>query len=755
VAALVLATATVAAPAAVPLDPEFVIHRPSNTGIPGQTDVMWVRFAPDGRVWVSARDHFWLQGGVGILDRATDTWTTYANWQTPLTEWNYDVEWAADGSAWIAGDGALNHFDGAAWVTYDETNSPLAGDRTWDLDTGPDGHLWVVNDDIDQIQGGLFEFDGSAWTHHDEPFMRTSFGASIPMSVFARSTGQVFAAFEFMNGLAYHDGTSWTHVTLAPELLAAAEAPDGTVYGVNGFGTWRLDDGSGAWAQIGTEPSNTIAVDHLGDVWIGTGTTVRRYDGSWSTFAETPSNVYAIEVEPNGDVWISIKHQVRHYAPDGTGIRIYNSINTGMPDYLMDRCYQGRDGNMWFNSGQAGASRFDGTHWRNFGAYNGGEETHPFELPDGGLLAEGVIDVYHDSQDNIWFVSNGAARSPAADLENWELWYWDNSSLPSGGIDHIAEDANGTIWVGHQYGLHRYDGGGWQSHLFGPAGWTENEIEGMTTDLDGTMWVTTAAGKVHEWDGAAWTERIPGTISPHTVAAAPDGSVWIATGNGLWQHDGGVFTQYTTANSGLIRDWVSAVAVRDDGLVAAFCQDIISWPYTGALVFFDGVEWATFAYGESDLPFYQTHDLAFDAAGDLWMINVNNGGVKVTVGKAGTVSAALDCTPASGTLPFTVQFTAELANTTDFRRRVAGRVDAALAGGTVIGNFRTGFTTMSPLEVFTRSWNQPLPALGSLVGDNVFTLTAEDVTPAPFNQPPYPPSGDTGTDMCTVTASSP
>ena len=47
-------------------------------------------------------------------------------------------------------------------------------------------------------------------------------------------------------------------------------------------------------------------------------------------------------------------------------------------------------------------------------------------------------------------------------------------------------------------------------------------------------------------------------------------------------------------------------------------------------------------------------------------------------------------------------------------------------------------------------WNQQLPAMGSLVGDSLFTLRAEDVTPSPYNQSPYPPSGDTAGDACTV-----
>ena len=32
---------------------------------------------------------------------------------------------------------------------------------------------------------------------------------------------------------------------------------------------------------------------------------------------------------------------------------------------------------------------------------------------------------------------------------------------------------------------------------------------------------------------------------------------------------------------------------------------------------------------------------------------------------------------------------------------------------------------------------------------------AKDVTPAPYNQPPYPPEGDVDSDRCTVTGVAP
>ncbi len=121
-----------------------------------------------------------------------------------------------------------------------------------------------------------------------------------------------------------------------------------------------------------------------------------------------------------------------------------------------------------------------------------------------------------------------------------------------------------------------------------------------------------------------------------------------------------------------------------------------------------------------------------------------------------TVDADLACQPSIGTLPFVTQMWVTLDNLyAGQTRRVAARLDVQLAGGASFPGWRAGYTNLGPGGSYSTSWNQSLPALGTLVGDNVFALAAEDVTPAPYNQPPYPASGDTGTASCTVTGQSP
>jgi hypothetical protein len=117
-----------------------------------------------------------------------------------------------------------------------------------------------------------------------------------------------------------------------------------------------------------------------------------------------------------------------------------------------------------------------------------------------------------------------------------------------------------------------------------------------------------------------------------------------------------------------------------------------------------------------------------------------------------TVGAGLDCEPAAAPLPFTLDIAATLANLLDDEARVvAGTIAVTTAGGAHYPQWRSGSASLSAGQTLTTAWRQSIPAQAGLMGPNAFVLSVEDVTPAPFNQPPYAPSGDTATAGCTVT----
>ncbi len=121
-----------------------------------------------------------------------------------------------------------------------------------------------------------------------------------------------------------------------------------------------------------------------------------------------------------------------------------------------------------------------------------------------------------------------------------------------------------------------------------------------------------------------------------------------------------------------------------------------------------------------------------------------------------TLSVSFGCVPDSGTLPFQTTIYVEFENLFQgITRRMAGKINVSLAGGQTYPSWRAGYTNVAAGDFFLTSWVQNIPALGSLVGENVFTLVVEDVTPAPYNQPPYPPPGDSDSASCTITGVAP
>lgn len=142
-----------------------------------------------------------------------------------------------------------------------------------------------------------------------------------------------------------------------------------------------------------------------------------------------------------------------------------------------------------------------------------------------------------------------------------------------------------------------------------------------------------------------------------------------------------------------------------------------------------------------------TTGLAGPSQGSL---GTNTSAIAAAPPASSTVSAALTCLPESGILPFDTVLNITLNN--DYQnqwRRLAARLDVVLANGSTYSNVRAGYTNVAPGSSYFTMLTLTLDD-SQMEGLNVFDLVLEDVTPAPYNQPPYAAAGDTAVDSCTV-----
>jgi len=106
-----------------------------------------------------------------------------------------------------------------------------------------------------------------------------------------------------------------------------------------------------------------------------------------------------------------------------------------------------------------------------------------------------------------------------------------------------------------------------------------------------------------------------------------------------------------------------------------------------------------------------------------------------------TIGMNLSCSPPVLEVPTRCRISIHVANTSHFFRHVDLGLNFRLPSGSVMENIRFGHFEFVPGGRSYDNWPHHIPALPSLVGTTAFVLHAVDVTPPPWNQPPYPPSG--------------
>jgi hypothetical protein len=120
-----------------------------------------------------------------------------------------------------------------------------------------------------------------------------------------------------------------------------------------------------------------------------------------------------------------------------------------------------------------------------------------------------------------------------------------------------------------------------------------------------------------QFDGETWTvytTEDSGLPSNQVTALAFDAQeiLWIGTDNGLAQFDGVTWTVYTGKNSEL--PWGAAPALAFDAQGTLWVGML-----SGGVVQFDGTTWTVYTTKNSKLPSNNVHKLTIDVQGNLWV----------------------------------------------------------------------------------------------------------------------------------------
>ncbi len=631
---------------AEPGDVSWELLRPSNTGIPGDyTQVIYID--DDDSPWIAGYIPFWEEGGMAHLE-GNNLWRVLNNVDCPQIGQEIgsprfsDLVRTDDGVMWIGTGRGLLRFDPSQdeWCVtkYTTANSGIAGNSVNALSIAPDGTIWMGCDTWGGgPDGGLSQYDPATdtWNSWD-----TSNGLPwwagwddvdyVAVQEDASGGYTVWFGSSTMGMTTYKDGLFIWYGSPTPPpsdplptgmggknpvlpngdmLLTTDEGiafrhPDGTYSIVGGYpaglgsevaiiepvsgnrvllGTYYADVflwDEGDWTHLGNWGSGNhtyvLTEDSKGAFWAGGIGGASKYEnGQWQRYRMTNTGMLDyfardVALAPNGDVAMTAN------AAPGTGgfdimhpDRTWTNANVatygfGLPwPYPTDNTSAvafRENNNLLFAPTNNGLREYDG-----FGFIDLIPQTYDFEF----------ISFANDGRG--WAATDRGVAFMERDDGSWQQFGYADG-LPSGSICGIVPDPGdpSRVYIGTQFGIANTDG----------VTWDVIPREAVGLDRDSTGY--------HFW----------------AFDVADDGTLWLASGMGLYHYDPatGLYDTYDLSNSPLPSDDIHNVEVAPDGSVWISMFDQI-FPYPGGVAQLKDGVWRVWSQPTSPLPHNQIWDL--------------------------------------------------------------------------------------------------------------------------------------------------
>lgn len=573
--------------------------------VSGQLPAGWTNYSNGNFVLALARsgDYLWAgsEGGLVRWDLNDGSCVKFGVGDGLASGRVHDLLVDEGGVLWVATDAGLNRFDGQNWLTFDEADG-LDTNEVLSLFLDDDGALWAGTA---YGERGLNYYDGSTWGPPPLPPLPLEFPRP---RAFAgnEEVGMLVGLDE--QGLAHFDGDEWKVFTsddglpgdqvydllliddeellvsfddevvrfdletdgweIIPQLsdigiLRMHQAEDKSLWFVGYEGATRYDPETGDWQRFESEPGTipawlvTDIIEDEDGLWLGTygggvGRFVKGDRSRWETWA-TDDELGGNEIETilqdgTGALWFTHPGSgLSRYDPAGDTWQTFGE-HEGALDWPSVPGVDS-DGHLWIGD-YGELRRYDGRVWQSF---------TPAQLAD--------ITVYHiafgpDDVQWLWTDAGLMRHDPATD--EWTT-FTAADHLVLEDVYTLFVSSDGTLWVGGEDALVRYDGSDWNAPT--ASGDPPEYVSDIAEAPDGSLWVV-ADGALYHLDGNQWIQfSWPGEGWMETLAIGPDGTVWAGHEDlGHFDPSSGVWETFTTAD-GLVHHQVEAIYVTPDGVV--------------------------------------------------------------------------------------------------------------------------------------------------------------------------------------------
>ena len=556
---------------------------------------------------VEAREGVWFKHG----DVAMNLFDGYRFTQSTNPHAVGQIRAAPDGTIWLWAGTTLRRFSSGSWSTFSVPEVTTAGllrtdgGQVWTFTSnnppGSSANLGLLPLSLDRVlillPDRVLEFNAarrqaipillSGQTHLDRF-----------LEIHPRRTGGAWITGHGGAGILYGEaGGSW-HWSGLPsfpkgfsDLKSLIEAGDGDLFvaatGRHGNTLLRLSNGQ--WHTVYTSHQEVLRgwPGSDGAVWIQDGNRILQLAGGKVNPVEKQyalsGIILSVQVEASGHFWVTTSQGVARYAPPLWRVPAGLAL-----DEVVNAITEDREGRLWF-SGASDLICFDNQSWQKFplphGTIIGTVYTDSLAaLPDGtialGATGPNLLTFdprtrrfqtikHPEGRDIRLFVPHRGGllvqTRPPNDRTTFRIEIYDGRTfrtiLPLGftrGADDLRTiplDHSGDLWAGHTTSFGVYHRGEFQPQ--GAAqGYTCRGCFLIYEAPSGTLY---AGGResLAVREGKSWRQIYQGLDRTRSIMAARDGTLWVASGNGIHRYRNG-----TWVSNGADEGLPSTVAYR-------------------------------------------------------------------------------------------------------------------------------------------------------------------------------------------------